>query len=363
MADFDNGLPPYGTDISGDSVSSVNITGAVAEDPEIEDINSVNVSSSDYEEPELENIKGVFVTSEESEDTSFPIQVFCDEAWVMAEWPEWIWPDTLAGNGNGTIHIAVYKNTGHERTGIIVVQTIDGLAKATHTVTQEAGGTVYIANINMTLAANPEITSGQLLLRDIKVNRHDSELIEEVGPFNVHSGKSERQAISYSSLEPKPDAVTCTVWVANITPVPANRQVNILSAGVLVGTIITDANGIGSMEMAIPIVNTDMDNYTMDIQAVVTEDYVTLDPAAHQSPGAGDTFTLRVTSNARWSIYDLPAWAHADITSGGDAYGVTVTDVHITVDANSGGPRFAPFSVITDSAVATAYFQLFQNGA
>lgn len=342
MADFDNGLPPAGTDVTGNSVNSVNITGA------------------DADNPELEGVKGIFLTSGESEDTSFSIQVICDEEWIVASCPEWILPDTLSGNGNGTIDIVLYRNTGHRRTGKIVVQTADGMARAEHTVTQEAGGTVYIADINITLAANAALTSGQLLLENVRVNRNGSELIEEIGPFNIRAGQMIQQQISYSSLEEKPDAVTCTVWVANIAPVPANRQVNILSGGVLAGTIITDANGLGSMEMIIPIINTGLDNYTMNIEAVAIDDYVTLDSTSHLSPGAGDTFTIRVTSNAHWSLVDLPAWAHADVTSGG-TQGITVTNVHIRVDANSGGARNAFFTAITDNGTASAIFQILQD--
>lgn len=342
MADFDNGLPPAGTDVTGNSV------------------NGANISSADTDIAEIKDVKGVMVVMQESSDIPFSIQVICDEEWIVTSYPEWVLPDTLSGEGNGTIDIVVYRNTGHERIGKIVVQTADGMARAEHTVTQEAGGTVYIADINITLAANAALTSGQLQLENVRVNRNGSELIGEIGPFNIRTGQSGRQQISYSSLEEKPDAITCTVWVANIAPVPANRQVNILSGGVLAGTIITDANGLGSMEMTIPIINTGLDNYTMDIEAVVIDDYVTLDPTAHLSPGAGDTFTLRVTSNAHWSIADLPAWAHADVTSGG-TQGITVTDVHITVEANSGGARNAFFSFITGSATAKATFQLLQD--
>jgi len=340
--DFDNGLPPAGTDITDSRIGAVNITGA------------------DADNPELEDVKGLFLTSGESEDTSFSIRVICDEEWIVASCPEWILPDTLSGNGNGTIDIVVYRNTGHERTGKIVVQTADGMAKAEHTVTQQAGGTVYIADINISLAANAALTSGRLLLENVRVNRNGSELIDEIGPFNIRTGQSIWQQISYSSLEEKPDALTCTVWVANIVPVPANRQVNILSGGVSVGTIITDANGLGSMEMSIPITNRGLDSYTMDIEAVVIDDYVNLDATAHLSPGAGDTFTLRVTSNAHWSLVDLPAWVHADVTSGG-TQGITVTDVHIRVDANSGGARNAFFTAITDNGTASAVFQILQD--
>lgn len=342
MADFDNGLPPAGTDITDSRIGAVNITGA------------------DADNPELEGVKGIFLTSGESEDTSFSIQVICDEQWIVASYPEWILPDTLSGTGNGTIDIVAFRNTGHERTGKIIVQTLDGIAKAEHTVSQEAGGTVYIANINITLAANATLTSGQLLIENVQVNRNGSELIDEIGPFNIPAGQLIQQQISYSSLEDKPDAITCTVWVANIAPVPANRQVNILSGGVLAGTIITDANGLGSMEMTIPIINTGLDNYTMNIEAVAIDDYVNLDPKAHLSPGAGDTFTLRVTSNAHWSLVDLPAWAHADVTSGG-TQSITVTNVHIRIDANSGGARNAFFTAITDNGTASAVFQILQD--
>ncbi|MBF0649169.1 BACON domain-containing protein [Dysgonomonas sp. GY75] len=266
MADYDNGLPPEGTDISDDRVGSVAF-GSTADSPEdTSHIGSVAFGSEEDNPEDTSHIGSVAYDVEESGDTPLTIQVICDDAWEVASFPEWVWPDTLSGNGNGTIDIAVYKNTGHERTGKIVVQTIDGLAKAEHTVTQEAGGTVYIADINTTMPANPAFTSGRLLLENVRVNRHDSELIDEIGPFSIPSGQSVRQQISYSSLEPKPDAITCTVWVANIVPVPANRQVNILSAGVPVGVIITDVNGLGSMEMTIPVVNTGMDNYTLELE-------------------------------------------------------------------------------------------------
>jgi hypothetical protein len=269
MADFDNGLPPEGTDISDDCVDSVAYDSETRGSEEAGHAGGIAFGSSQADVAGTAHAGGVAYDTEESGDMPLTLQVICDDAWVVASYPEWVWPDTLAGTGNGTIDIILYENTGHERTGKIVVQTADGLARAEHTVTQEAGGTVYIANINMALAANPAFTAGLLLLENVRVNRNDSEFVDEIGPFGIVSGQSVRQEISYSSQEPKPDAITCTVWVADIAPVPADNEVRILSGGELIGTIITDVNGLGSMEMVIPITNTGLDNYTMNIEVDV----------------------------------------------------------------------------------------------
>lgn len=44
MADFDNGLPPVGTDVTDNSVSSVNISSSDAEQTDEKRIGSVNIS-------------------------------------------------------------------------------------------------------------------------------------------------------------------------------------------------------------------------------------------------------------------------------------------------------------------------------
>jgi hypothetical protein len=159
-------------------------------------IGGVAFDSSEDSAQNASHIGGVAYDTQESGDMPLTLQVICDDEWVVASYPEWVWPDTLSGNGNGTIDIIAYKNTGHRRTGKIVVQTADGMAKAEHTITQEAGGTVYIANINITLPANPAFTAGLLLLENVRVNRNDSELIDEIGPFDIPAGQSLRQQIS-----------------------------------------------------------------------------------------------------------------------------------------------------------------------
>jgi hypothetical protein len=149
--DYDNGLPPEGTDISDDRVGSVAFdtgadraddtphTGGIAFDTAGDNIDQANL------------IAGIAYDVEDSGDMPLTLQVICDdesEAWEVVSFPEWVWPDTLSGIGNGTIDIIVYRNTGHERTGEIVVQTADGMAKAVHTVTQEAGADSYYIDTN-----------------------------------------------------------------------------------------------------------------------------------------------------------------------------------------------------------------------
>lgn len=279
MADFDNGIPPEGTDIQDDHVGNVAFDSAAENTEDAPHTGSIAFESAEEDTGATPHAGSVALETEESGDMPFTLQVLCDEEWIVDSFPEWVWPDILSGEGNGTIDIVVYRNTGHERTGKIVVKTADGMAKAEHTITQQAGGTVYIADINVTLAANPAVTSGLLQLENVRVNRNDSEIIDEIGPFAISTGQSVRQAISYSSLEDKPDAITCTVWLANVAPLPANREVSILSAGVLLGVMTTDANGIGSMEMVIPIVNTGLDNYTMALEVDISPAHtLTYDP-------------------------------------------------------------------------------------
>lgn len=45
MADFDNGLPPIDTDVTGNSASSANISSSDAEQADEKRIGSVNISS------------------------------------------------------------------------------------------------------------------------------------------------------------------------------------------------------------------------------------------------------------------------------------------------------------------------------
>lgn len=344
MADFDNGIPPEGTDISDDHIGSVAYDSTADNAEDSSHIGSVAFASAEDNPEDTSHIGSVAYDAVESGDNPFTIRVLCDEEWEVAEFPEWVLPDTRSGNGNGTIDFLVYKNTGHERTGKIVVQTLDGIAKAEHTVTQEAGGTVYIASINMSLAASGSFTAGKLLLENVRVNRHDSEMIDQIGPFNMQSGQSIAQQISYSSLEAKPDAITCTVWVADIDPVPANRQVDILSAGTLIGTILTDADGTGSMEMTIPITNTGLDNYTLALD-VLPVNTLTYDPAGGTLSGgtaAGDYYA--------GMIITLPASA----TKSGYTFAGFVSGAFPGITYGLGDTFTMPAGNLTVSAVWTA---------
>ncbi|MFV0310528.1 MAG: hypothetical protein ACK5KN_02625 [Dysgonomonas sp.] len=64
MADFDNGLPPVGTDVTDNSVSSVNISSSDAAGVDIKDINSVNVSNSDADVLSVRKVSGLFISNE-----------------------------------------------------------------------------------------------------------------------------------------------------------------------------------------------------------------------------------------------------------------------------------------------------------
>lgn len=53
MADFDNGLPPAGTDVTGNSV------------------NGADISSSDAEQTDERKVAGLFVSNDKSGDNQF----------------------------------------------------------------------------------------------------------------------------------------------------------------------------------------------------------------------------------------------------------------------------------------------------
>ncbi|MBF0651294.1 hypothetical protein IR083_20965 [Dysgonomonas sp. GY75] len=116
---------------------------------------------------------------------------------------------------------------------------------------------------------------------------------------------------------------------------------------VAAGTANNDAVTVAQMNAAI---------------AAAFADYVNLSETSHLLPAAGGTFTLSIASNAHWSIVDLPAWATANITSGGTQKVNTLTNVNITVAANdTGSPRNSFFTVVTDSAAANGVFQILQD--
>lgn len=64
MADFDNGLPPVGTDITDNAVSSVNISSSEAEQADEKRISSVNISSSEAEQTDEKRIGSVNISKE-----------------------------------------------------------------------------------------------------------------------------------------------------------------------------------------------------------------------------------------------------------------------------------------------------------
>jgi hypothetical protein len=66
MADFDNGLPPEGTDVTDNRVSSVNVSSSDVGDTDIRDISGVTVSSSDVDAIDIRDINGVMVSMEKS---------------------------------------------------------------------------------------------------------------------------------------------------------------------------------------------------------------------------------------------------------------------------------------------------------
>lgn len=64
MADFDNGLPPDGTDVTGNSVTSVNVSSSDGDKASTRDISSVNVSSSDADVLSVRKVSGLFISNE-----------------------------------------------------------------------------------------------------------------------------------------------------------------------------------------------------------------------------------------------------------------------------------------------------------
>lgn len=67
MADFDNGLPPQGTDISGSEVSSVLIDKAGVEEGVANSISAVLLDKEQAQEGEVWSVSNIFIDKQDAD--------------------------------------------------------------------------------------------------------------------------------------------------------------------------------------------------------------------------------------------------------------------------------------------------------